>query len=100
MTYATLPDVRLNVNTITIADSLFMGIPHTYKGIRLLNNTHCDFVYSWGNPMGSDMDKIDCVFKPSSGTVNGNTNVEFEFIVTPKKTVRAYYTYQTLTKDT
>lgn len=38
--------------------------------------------------MGSDTDKIDCMFKPSSGTVNGNANVEFEFIVTPKKSVK------------
>lgn len=80
--------MRLNVNTITIAESLYRGIPHTHKGIQLLNNAHCDFVYSWGIPMGSDTDKIDCMFKPSSGTVNGNSNIEFEFIVTPKKSVR------------
>ncbi|XP_027850429.2 uncharacterized protein LOC114129790 [Aphis gossypii] len=85
VTYATLPDVRLNVNTISIAESLYRGIPHTHKGIQLLNNAHCDFVYSWGNPMGSDTDKIDCMFKPSSGTVNGDSNIEFDFIVTPKK---------------
>ncbi|XP_025205925.1 uncharacterized protein LOC112602183 [Melanaphis sacchari] len=85
VTYATFPDVRLNVNTITIAESLYKGIPHTHKGIQLLNNAHYDFVYSWGNPMGSDSDKIDCMFKPSSGTINGNANVEFEFIITPKK---------------
>lgn len=100
MTYATLPDVRLNVNTITISESLYRGIPHSHKGIRLLNNTHCDFVYSWGNPMGSDADKIDCVFKPSSGTVNGDEDVEFEFIVTPKKSVRDCYTLISNEKDT
>jgi len=44
--------------------------------------------------MGSDADKIDCVFKPSSGTVNGDADVEFEFIVTPKKSVRVATHYE------
>lgn len=82
------PDLRLNVNAVTVTESLYRGVSHSVRGIRLLNNTHYDFVYSWGNPMGTHAGNADCAFKPANGTVCAGSFVEFEFIVTPKTSVR------------
>lgn len=80
------PDVRLNVNAVTVAEPLYRGTAHRRRGIRLINNTDCDLVYSWGNPTGSDADRMECAVAPSAGTVGGNSTVEFEFTVTPTAT--------------
>lgn len=93
--YAQLPDIRLNVNAVTATESLYRGVPHSFREIRLINNTpHC-YVYAWGNPIGPDSKCADCEFNPANGTVNGNSFVEFELKLTPKISVRPplYYTY-------
>lgn len=88
VTYVALPDVRLNVNTVAIAESLYTGVSYGCEGIRLFNNTHCDFIFSWGNPIGPDANSMDCAITPANGTVCGKSTVEFVFIVTPKKSVK------------
>lgn len=85
--YVRLPDVRLNVNGINVADPLYKGVSRGRRGIRLFNGTRCDLVYSWGNPVGSHANCMDCAFKPANGTVSGNSYVEFELVMTPKTAV-------------
>lgn len=92
MTYAESPDVvKLNTKVVTIDASLYRGISHRHKGIRLLNNMQCDFAYSWGAPLGSDTNNMHCALEPTNGMVNGKGSVEFELVITPRTTVRILY---------
>lgn len=92
VTYAVTPDVRLNATAVTVAECLYKGVTHRVRAaVRLINNTHCELVYSWGNPMGSDAGRVDCAFEPANGTVGGNASVEFQLVATPKTSVSTPY---------
>lgn len=93
MTYVGPPDVRLNTEVVTIEASLYRGLPHRRAGIRLLNNTHSDFAYSWGAPVGTDANDMHCSLEPANGTVNGKSSVEFGLIITPRITVSEHRDY-------